>query len=47
MYELDGPSLVHLHVATQTRGSVALLHSLSLVLARPCANALIEGDLSV
>ncbi len=31
MNEQDGPSMGHLHVAAQTRGSTSLLHSLSLV----------------
>ena len=41
-HEKDEPSLVHFHVATQTRGSASLLHSLSLVLAHPCANKVIK-----
>jgi hypothetical protein len=28
VYEQDGPSMAHLHVAAQTRGSALLLHSL-------------------
>ena len=35
--EQDGPSMGHFHVAAQTRGFASFLHSLSLVLARPCA----------
>ena len=40
IYEKDEPSMAHFHVATQTRGSASLLHSLSLVLAHPCAKDL-------
>jgi hypothetical protein len=40
IHEKDGPSLVHFHVAAQKRGFASLLHSLSLVLAPPCAKGL-------